>query len=698
MDIIDRFIGSYDSRDSLIPSQLQQARSRILFGAAGLIYLWFHGRFLDSYQTIFLASASLYFIYNTLTLYTIRKTPRSVLRMFFGPLFDVWVVSLGMLIDGGQSSGLYLLLFFIVFGNTMRFGNAMLLYGQTLGIIGIVSVGVATLSALNLELDETLLFLQCAALIAIPAYVIQIRKQANHAIRAKGETENATFGLLDHAPIPAFTFQLDSKGVPRILYVNLAMQHIYRNSPVNLVGEQVDIVALMVDGDEVIRACQCVFSENASPEPVRFYIRGRDANDRILQMMGQSMRLHWHGKWIGACFLLDITKSESARSELEHSIQDSYMNTLVAGVVHNFRNVLTSMIGSAEVMSFSIKDEAIQKQLKQIIDAGDRGSNMLSHLLELGKNEHEHPVSNATPQLIEQSLTSVIGLMRIQLPPHIQLHMEITSKLPSVATSIAEIEHIVTHLINNSAQAIEKVGHINVTLSSDHQTSDDSDSDVLHIHVSDDGSGIAEEHIGDVSRPFWTSRQSEGGRGLGLAMVQRTARKNGGSMEIESTIDKGTSIHIYLPAEKPVSGKKEKTVTPASKQAELAEASLVPDATTLLLVDDVDEVLAVHKAQLERMGHKVFTATDGHEGLERFRAHADEIKLIVTDYKMPQMDGLELSTAVRESFPEMPILIITGYGEEKQLKKTRELGIHVLSKPATYKKLAHTIAVIQGAS
>jgi len=187
MHIIDRFIDSYDSKDSLIPSQLQQAYSRILFGTAGLIYLWFHGQFLTSYETIFLASAILYFIYNCLALYTIRKTPRSVLRMLFGPLLDVWVVSLGMMIDGGQSSGLYLVFFIIIFGNAVRFGNTMLLYGQTLSIIGIISVSGATLFALNLELDETLLFLQCAALIVIPAYVIQIKKQASRAIRAKRE-------------------------------------------------------------------------------------------------------------------------------------------------------------------------------------------------------------------------------------------------------------------------------------------------------------------------------------------------------------------------------------------------------------------------------------------------------------------------------------------------------------------------------
>ena len=694
MHIVNRFIDTHGSRDRLIPSQLQQAWSRILFGSAGLLYLWFHGEFLTPYETIFLASAALYFIYNALTLYAIRRSPSSVVRMLFAPLLDVWVVSLGMLIDGGQTSGLYLVLYIIIFGNAMRFGNAMLLYSQTLSIIGIIAVSAATLLALNLDLDGTLLFLQCSGLIVIPAYVIQIKKQANSAIQAKQAAENATFGLLDHGPLPAFTFQLSSKGMPRILYANLAMQHVYRDSPVNLIGEQVDVVALMEDGDEVIRACQQVFSEKATSEPLRFYIRGRDADDHILQLMGQCMRLHWHGKWIGVCFLLDITKTEGARNEREHSIHNSYMNTLISGIVHDFRNILTSIVGTAEVMSFSAKDAESQSQLKLIIDAGDRASNMVAHLLELGKNEHDHPAKTSDHQLIEQSLTSIIGLMRIQLPPHIQIHLEIEPELPSVSAGITEIENIVTNLINNSAQAIANTGHISVKLSKSKPSNDDK-GETLHIHVVDNGCGIAEKDIPDVTKPFWTSRQTEGGTGLGLAMVQRMVRRNSGTMKIESTIEKGTNIHIYLPTMTPEEIKAKAPVSPVKSRAAEPETLLTPEPATLLLVDDIEEVLAVHKAQLERMGHKVITAINGHDALERFREHVNEIELVVTDYKMPVMDGIELSTSIRLEMSDMPILIITGYGEEKQLKQTKELGIQILNKPATYKKLAHTIALIQ---
>lgn len=403
--------------DRLIPSQLQQTWARILFGTAGLVYLWAHGAFLTQYEMLFLSSVIIYFTYNALTLYAIKQSPLSAFRMLFGPLLDVWVVSLAMVVDGGQASGLFLVFFIIIFGNAVRFGNAMLLYSQALSILGIISVSLITLFGLHLELDGTLLFMQSVSLIIVPAYVLQIKKQANTALQAKREAEDATFGLLDHGPLPAFTFHLDDKGIPRILYANLAMQYVYRDSTISLIGEQVDILALMEDGDEILRACQHIFSKNRNHEPDRFYIRGRDANDHVLQLMGQSMRLHWHGKWIGVCFILDITQAEAARNELEQSIHNSYMNTLVAGIVHDFRNILTSIIGTAEVISFSTKEKEIQDKLKLIVDAGERGSTMVSHLLSLSKVEHEHSGEAPTAKAIHQSLASIVGLLRIQLPP-----------------------------------------------------------------------------------------------------------------------------------------------------------------------------------------------------------------------------------------------------------------------------------------
>jgi signal transduction histidine kinase/ActR/RegA family two-component response regulator len=693
--IINHLIGSSDNAISLVPSQIHQAWFRILFGITGTIYLCLHGPFMEPYKSTFIASASLYFAYNILTLITIRHKPISIFRMLFAPLMDVYVVSLSMIIDGGQSSGLYLIFFIIIFGNAVRFGNTMLMYSQALSVVGMLLVSVSTLYGMQLSLDGTLLLMQTIAILLIPAYALIITRQTEQAILEKTAAEEATFGLLDHGPLPVFTYQIGEDDMPRILYANTAMQHVCRDSTTSLIGEQVDILALMEDGDEMITACQQPFSDNASSEEShRFYVRGRNAHNHLIQLMGQSMRLHWHDRWIGICFLLDITQAEAVRNELGQTMHDNYMGTMVAGIVHDFRNVLTSIIGTAEVMQFSTTDKESKSQLGLIMDAGERGSNMVSHLLAVSKNKQRQSEKSPDPHLLYKSLTSIVGLLRIQLPPNIQLHLEVSKTLPAVSVRIAEIEQMVMNLINNASEAISHSGHIWVTLSSYHgdKLSPKVDS-ALCITVSDDGKGIPQEHIDDVTKPFWTSRQNEGGTGLGLAMIQRIVQKNSGQMEINSTVGEGTRISIYLPEvdrqiPKPVS----EQGPPTEKTA---DEELPTRPWNLLLVDDIPDVLAVHQAQLERMGHHVITADNGEAALQLFKQQSDRIDLLVTDFKMPKMDGVDLSLAIHEMRVEIPILIITAYADIEKLQQLSDLNIYILSKPSTYRKLNNTIATIQ---
>ena len=652
---------------------------------------------MEPYKSIFIISASLYFAYNILSLITIKNRPISIFRMLFAPLLDVYVVSLSMIIDGGQSSGLYLVFFIIIFGNAARFGNAMLLYSQALSVLGMLLVNVSTLFGMQLSLDGTLLVMQTMAILLIPGYALIITRKSEQAILEKAAAEKTTFGLLDHGPLPAFTYQPGEDGIPNIIYANMAMQHIHHDPITTLIGEQVDVLVLMEDGNEIITACQQPFSDNdGSNEPHRFYVRNRNAHGHITQLMGQSMRLHWQGKAIGVCFLLDITQTEAIRSELEQSSHDNYMSTMVAGIVHDFRNVLTSIIGTSEVMYFSAKDDETKRQLSLIMDAGERGSNMVSHLLTLSKSEQEQP-EVPSPHLLQKSLESIVGLLRIQLPPHIQLRLKVGKTLPPVSATVAEIEQSVMNLINNAAEAIPDSGHIWVTLSTyqGDKLLPKADS-ALCITVSDNGVGIPQEHVNDVTKAFWTSRQDDGGTGLGLAMIQRIVQKNNGKMEIRSTVGEGTRISIYLPANDSQLRTPVKTRAARIEETPDEELSVVP--WNILLVDDSPDVLAVHQAQLERMGHHVITADNGESALKIFEQQREQIDLVATDFKMPKMDGVDLSFAIHQMSPETPILIITAYADIEKLQQVDDIGIHILSKPATYRKLNNTIATIQNSS
>lgn len=682
---IHRWITQNAAIEALVPTQFQQIGLRMLFGIFTAFFVWFHGERLGSYTDIYWAALSVYFVVNFFFAFSIRLKPVSAFRALFGPLLDVALVAVAMFIDGGQASSLYPLFIIIVLGNGLRYGNSMLIYTQTLSISAIILIAI-TEQITNDHIDFGLLLLQCLIMLATPLYSFKLSRISEEAIQKRDEAEQTSFGLLDHGPLPAFTFKATDNNDLSILYANGAMQQLYEESISDLIGKQVNALALHEDGEEVQRACLQALGDT-SEESHRFYFRAYRQDKEISRMMGQAMRIHWHGDLIGVCFLLDVTKTESMRNDFRQNAQSGYMSTLVAGIVHDFRNVLTSIIGTAEVLQFSTQDKLTQERLSLIMSAGERGSEMITHLLNLSKPKQEAAQHTIDATAMYHSLASIIGLLRIQLPAHITLHCDIDEQLPAISADITQMEQIISNLVVNASHAITDEGNIRIALSpeSGHPLASKS-SPAVKITIADDGCGISKENLQNITEPFWTSRKDEGGTGLGLSMVERIVRSHNGQLLIDSEPGRGTTITIYLPPAdaRPQSPVREQPQLPATPAVE-PQPDIRP--CSVLLVDDTPEVLQVHQSMLERMGLNVATANNGVAALEYFKAHRKEVDMVISDFRMPGMDGMDFAIAVRNLAPEIPISIITAYGEVDKLQLSHNHNIKVLSKPITFKKL-----------
>lgn len=690
---IHRWIVRSANIERLIPNQLQQIGLRMLFGLFTVLYLWSHADHLPGHIELYWGSITLYFVVNLFFLMSIRRRPLSVFRTLFGPFLDITLVAVAMYIDGGQTSGLYPLFIIVVLGNGLRFGNAMLIYTQTLSIIAIILLSLIGAASDHHNIDIALLLLQCLIMLVTPFYAFKLGSISEEAVRKRAEAEQTSFGLLDHSPLPAFTYANSGTGELRILYVNSAMQQIYEESLSDIIGEQVNALALHEDGEVLFRACLQALADPEAGQH-RFYFRGHRREEKVLRMLGQAMRIHWHGDLIGVCFLLDITQSESLRNDFRKNAQSGYMSTLVAGIVHDFRNVLTAIIGTAEVIQFSTRDETVQQQLAMIMSAGERGSEMITHLLNLSKPKAAESPQTFDAAAMYRSLASIIGLLRIQLPAHVTLHNRMDDNLPATSVEITQMEEIISNLVNNAAQAIHTSGNIRISLTTakKHPLTD-SDAPALKIEVSDDGCGIAKEDLEKITRPFWTSRGGEGGTGLGLAMVDRIINGHHGRLQIDSAPGKGTNVTIYLP--QAIVGQSAEKAHPAQVTAESAPADQQMRPCSILLVDDTPEVLQVHQAMLERMGHRVTTANNGIAGLTTFKQQRKVIDMVISDFRMPGMDGMDFAMAVRDIAPDLPIIIITAYGEADKLQRAHSCAIKVLNKPITYKKMLQELASLQ---
>ena len=687
---------------ALIPNQYQQTWTRLIIIAFAALYISLHGSLFAEYEKLYLSIAGFYIFWQLYTFIDIPRRPLSASRFLISPILDALLIAIGIMLDGGQSSGIFLCYFAMIMSNGVRFGTPMLFYSQALAVLSYLCTAALTHLNPQVSLDSPLLLLHVLSLLLLPYYIYIISKHAKASFKAKKQAQNMSFGVLDRSSIPTFTFQTNNGDeVPRITYSNAAMQQVYRGDITSLIGEQVDIVALMEDGNEVIKACQESVS-SLNNKPFKFYIRGRNANDQVLQVMGHASSIYLLGKTVGICFLVDITQNEAAHSEMAKSMFEGHISTLTASITHDFRNILTSIIGSVEVMQFTTKDQSINDHLALIIDAGERGSDMVSSFL--SQNTPSETIGSTSSQAMHQSLTPMINLLRIQLPAHIQLQLDMEKFLPEVAISLTQLEQILMSLIKNSTESMESSGCISIQLSaSSHHEFATEQSPSLSISIQDEGRGIAPDDISNVTKPFWTSHLEEGGTGLGLAMVQRIVHNNSAEMNIQSTLGKGTQININFPPMDSNSsacsdkGSQSQLDTISTKKSIGHATSMVP--WHILLVDDSPVVLGIHQHLLERMGHQVTTAGSGEDAFAIYEAalkgKTKSIDLVATDFRMDGMDGIDLSKLIRKQDPHLPILIITAYGDAEKLQKNKNIQINILHKPTSYKKLETLIMMLQ---
>ena len=411
---------------SLAEAQLQQTRARILLTCASLIYVALQGEYFDYYMAEALSFTAIYFAANISALLRLRRLPLSTAGALFYLLLDVVIVTFGMLIDGGHSSGVYFMLLPIIIGNGLRFGNAMLIFAQVACLIGLLMMTAYAHYSLLLPIDTTLLAWQIFTLIAVPFYVYLIGVKLEKAVKEKNLAEASSFQLLDKGPLPVFTYYLDQQQTPRILYSNSAINHVFQYKNEFLIGKPVDALTLEEDSHEMLDFCRMAFHEESDPSghaPHSTYIRGKSSKGDIIKLMISTIRMRWRNRWICVCFVLDITQRETLQEQLEAMHRQGYMSTLVAGIVHDFRNVLTNMIGYAEVLQMSSSDEVARSQINEIIAAGERGSDLITHLLKLSKNREadNHVPSFTEADKLVQPLENIIGLTRLQLPQNIKL-------------------------------------------------------------------------------------------------------------------------------------------------------------------------------------------------------------------------------------------------------------------------------------
>jgi len=644
-----------------------------------------HGNASYASMPLMVASGLLYLALNLFSFYWIGRTPYSLLRILLMPIFDCYIIVLAMWCDGGQMSVIYFMLMAPIIGNGFRYGSKMLRYCQGLGLIAMAAISYATVHFLHLPIDWLGLAAELFAILYISSYAYGILQRTEGTVQEKQAAEASASRLISEAPHPAFTFDLQAEHTP-VIYANPAMATLITAQPGTLPGTPIANLVIPEDRQPLRDA---VLKQRASSAMQQCYFRIPDSKGKHVQVRCEIRRTLQEGKQIGLCYLTDISESERLQVELAEAQKQSQIAALAAGVAHDFRNLLSAIIGHAELISLEHTDPQLQKDIGQIIQSGNRGSDLVEQLLQLGRSDP----SDAKVLNISDSINNMVQLARVQLPPNIELSIKADKKLPEVRVNLAQIEQVILNLVSNAAHAMpDQKGEISIRLSR-HRL--DANSRGLRIAVRDNGAGIKPEFIQSVFKPFWSTRKDAGGTGLGLAMVQRIIRWHGGQIDVKSAPGHGAVFNIFLPefSEHNID-KRDTTATAEFSPTETDNIQI--QARDILLVEDQAEVMTIHKLFLTKMGHRVKTANNGQSAFRMFEENTTRFDMILTDYMMPIMDGIALIKAIRQHDSDIPVTLVTAFGEDDILKEIRQPNTYIMSKPLSYSLLnTHMLALQQ---
>ncbi len=351
-----------------------------------------------------------------------------------------------------------------------------------------------------------------------------------------------------------------------------------------------------------------------------------------------------------------LAEKAKAEADLMHAQRMEAVGRLTGGVAHDFNNLLTVVIGALDMMLRAPDDAARQKKLGEAaLSAARRGERLTHQLLAFSRRQALRPEATDLNGLIRESEP----LLRRGLGEAIEFKLKLRRGGARVNVDPAQFEAALLNLIVNARDALGDRGKVSVQTLTCHveagEISEMPVGDYVCITVSDNGAGMAPEVIERVFEPFFTTKPIGKGTGLGLSQVYGFARQSGGGVRVNSTVGRGTEIRLYLP---PLA---------APERAEPAIPVAEPRAMTaggrLLLVEDDPGVAAVAQELLEGLGLEVRSADSAPQALELLAQERFDIML--TDVVMPGgMTGIELARECARTWPEMRIVLTSGYAGE----------------------------------
>jgi len=382
----------------------------------------------------------------------------------------------------------------------------------------------------------------------------------------------------------------------------------------------------------------------------------------------------------------DISRRKLLESQLLRAQRLESVGRLAGGIAHDLNNLLSPILMAPSLLRDRLPDPSSQKLLDAIEASARRGAEIIKQLLTFSRGT-EGPL-RALP--LPDLMSGMMKIVRETFPKNITIHQDFSPALPLVNGDLTQLEQVVMNLCVNARDAMPEGGVLTLSLEEvrvdEHLAGLNPDAhpgSYVLLKVTDTGMGIKPEILDVIFDPFFTTKELGKGTGLGLSTVLGIVKGHHGFIQVNSLPGDGTQFMIYLPV-CPVTGDSD------ASGGEKALSSTKGES--ILVVDDEPVVRHLVRRVLERKGYRVIDATDGARGFVSFLKYRSEIKLLITDAIMPEMDGLDLLRQIRASGSEIPVILITGMRDSIDLEAYRGQGVqNIIDKPFTGVYLIETL-------